>query len=47
MGGIGYSYDDTFKKEEVEKILSVFMAPELSYDDYKRIETITDTRNII
>lgn len=23
------------------------MAPELSYDDYKRIETITDTRNII
>ncbi|XME04053.1 Hsp70 family protein [Lachnospiraceae bacterium C1.1] len=47
MGGIGYSYDDTFTKEEVEKILSVFMAPDLSYNDYKQIEKITDTRNII
>lgn len=47
MGGIGYSYDDTFTKEEVEKILSVFMASDLSYDDYKHIEKITNTRNII
>ncbi len=47
MGGIGYSYDDTFTKEEVEKILSVFMAEELSFGDYKRIDSITDTRNII
>lgn len=47
MGGIGYSYDDTFSQEEVENILSVFMASELSYDDYKRIEKITNTRNII
>lgn len=47
MGGIGYSYDDTFTKEEVEKILSVFMASDLSYDDYKYIEKITNTRNII
>ena len=31
----------------MEIILSVFMAPELSYDDYKRIESITVTRNII
>lgn len=47
MGGIGYSYDDTFTKEEVEKILSVFMAPELTYQDYQRIDRITNTRNII
>lgn len=47
MGGIGYSYDDTFSKDEVEKILSVFMAPELTYGDYKRIDQITNTRNII
>ena len=47
MGGIGYSYDDTFSQEEVEQILSVFMAPELVFDDYKRIEQITNTRNII
>lgn len=47
MGGIGYSYDDNFTKEEVEKILSVFMAPELTYQDYQRIDRITNTRNII
>ena len=47
MGGIGYSYDDTFTKEEVEDILSTFMASELSFDDYKRINSITNTRNII
>lgn len=47
MGGIGYSYDDTFSQEEIENILSTFMAPELTYDDYKKIEKITDTRNII
>ena len=47
MGGIGYSYDDTFSKDEVEDILSVFMAKELSYEDYKRIEKISNTRNII
>lgn len=47
MGGVGYAYDDTFTKGEVEKILSVFMAPDLVFDDYKRIEKITDTRNII
>lgn len=47
MGGIGYSYDDTFTKDEVEGILSVFMAEELSYNDYKHIERIKNTRNII
>lgn len=47
MGGIGYSYDDTFTREEVEKILERFMAYDLTFDDYKRIEDISDTRNII
>lgn len=47
MGGIGYSYDDTFSKDEVEDILSVFMAKELSYDDYQRIDRLSNTRNII
>lgn len=47
MGGIGYSYDDTFTQEEVENVLSVFMAPELIYDYYKKIEEIKNTRNII
>lgn len=47
MGGIGYSYDDTFSKDEIENILAVFMANELSYDDYKYIERINNTRNII
>lgn len=47
MGGVGFAYDDTFTKEQVEKILSVFMAPDLSFDDYKRIDQIKDTRNII
>ena len=47
MGGIGYSYDDTFTKEEIEKILSVFMADNLSYEDYKNISSVKNTRNII
>lgn len=47
MGGSGYAYDDTFTKDEVEHILEVFMASELVFDDYKRIEKISDTRNII
>ncbi len=47
MGGIGYSYDDTFTKEEVEEILSTFMASDLTFYDYKKINHITNTRNII
>lgn len=47
MGGIGYSYDDAFTKEEVEEILSVFMGRELSFSDYRRMDGIKNTRNII
>lgn len=43
----GLSYDDSFRKEEIEEILSVFMAEGISYSDYKRIDSITNTRNII
>lgn len=47
MGGIGYAYDDTFSQEELESILDVFFGRELSYEDYHRIDTITNSRNII
>ncbi len=43
----GFSYDDTFTKTEIEKILSVFMADALVFEDYKDLRYITDTRNII
>ncbi|MCI9196380.1 MAG: Hsp70 family protein [Lachnospiraceae bacterium] len=47
MGGVGFAYDDTFTKGEVEAILSVFMAPDLVFEDHKRLAKITNTRNII
>ena len=47
MGGIGYAYDDTFTKEEIESILSPFMGNELKYEDYKNLPSVKDTRNII
>ena len=43
----GYSYEDEFTREELEEILSVYMADELVFDDYKRIEQIDNTKNII
>ena len=47
MQGSGYSYEDVFKKSEVESILSEFMAEKLCFDDYKKIDDISDTKNII
>lgn len=47
MGGIGYAYDDSFTKEELENILETFMAPNLKFENYKNLDEITDTRNII
>ncbi|WP_029488030.1 Hsp70 family protein [Candidatus Epulonipiscium viviparus] len=47
MGGIAYAYDDSFTKEELEDILQTFMAQDIKFEDYKHIESITDTRNII
>ena len=47
MGGIGYSYDDQFSREEVEAVFEPFMARRLIFADYKKIGQISDTRNII
>lgn len=47
MGGIGYAYSDNFTKEEVEKIFATFMADSLVFEDYKRLEEISGTGNII
>lgn len=47
MGGIGYSYDDCFTQEDVEKILQPFMGQSLQFADYKKIDSLQDTKNII
>lgn len=47
MGGIGYSYDDSFTQEDVEKILQPFMGQSLQFADYKKIDSLQDTKNII
>jgi len=43
----GYGYDDEFTRKELEDILSVFMANELNFEDYKRIDEISNKDNII
>lgn len=47
MGGIGYAYDDSFTQEAVEKILQSFMGQSLQFADYKKIDSLQDTKNII
>ncbi|MBR2527471.1 MAG: Hsp70 family protein [Blautia sp.] len=47
INSTGYAYDDSFTKEEVETILKKFMGEEFSYEDYKKIESVENTRNII
>lgn len=47
MGGIGYAYDDSFTQEAVEKILQPFMGKNLQLADYKKIDSLQDTKNII
>ncbi len=47
MGGIGYAYDDSFTKEDIEAILAPFMGNNLQFDDYKNLDTLNGTRNII
>ena len=47
MGGIGYAYDDSFTQEDVEKILQPFMGQILQLADYKKIDSLQDTKNII
>lgn len=47
MGGISYAYDDSFTQEDVEKILQPFMGQSLQFADYKKIDSLQDTKNII
>lgn len=47
MGGSPYAYSDEFTKEEIEEILSPFMAEQLTFSDFKKLAEIKDTRNII
>lgn len=43
----GYSYVDSFTKEEIEEIYRPLMAKQLKYSDYKGLSSISDTKNII
>jgi len=43
----GIAYDDTFRTEELEAILRPFLGEKLVFDDYHRLDAISDTRNII
>jgi len=47
IGGVGYAYSDSFTKEEVEEILSSFMAEHLQFADFRKLSEIKDTGNII
>ena len=43
----GYAYDDSFSEQEIEEIFDGFMGRGLRYDDYRHIDSIAETRNII
>lgn len=45
--GTNYSYEDDFTKADVERILEPFMGKSLKFEDYKQLEKIHDTNNII
>lgn len=47
MPGIGYAYSDSFTKEEIETLLRPLLGEELTFDDYKRLDEIKATQNII
>lgn len=47
INSTGYAYDETFTTEEIEKILLPFMGADLKFEDFKRIDEIKDTKNII
>ncbi|MDR2394395.1 MAG: Hsp70 family protein [Treponema sp.] len=42
----GYAYDDTFTKEQFEKIIAPLLGHHLQYQDYKRFDTIRDEASI-
>ena len=46
----GYAYDDRFSTQEIEEILRPFMGEGLSFEDYKRMDSLAgggNSRNII
>lgn len=45
--GCNFSYDDDFTKKEVESILEPFMGKEFVYSNYKNMDGIRETNNII
>lgn len=45
--GNGYSYDDSFTKLEYEDVVAPLMGYDLKLEDYKTIDKITDTYNIV
>lgn len=50
IGSTGYSYDDTFTKEEIEAVFRDFMGYNLNFDDYKQLDNPNfpaHSRNII
>ena len=47
VGSIGFSYDDEFTEEELEEILEPLMGYNLVFEDYNRLEKISNTKNII
>ncbi|MDR1029866.1 MAG: Hsp70 family protein [Treponema sp.] len=42
----GYAYDDTFSKDQFEKILDPLLGNHLQYQDYKRFDTIQNETSI-
>ena len=47
INSTGYAYDDSFVTKDIEKILYTFMGEDLSFEDYKKLSSIRDTKNII
>lgn len=43
----GYSYDDSFSQNDIEQIFETFMGRHLAFEDFKNMDAIEDTRNII
>lgn len=43
----GYPYDDSFSDQEIQEIFSEFMGIGFQFSDYRRVDSIADTRNII
>lgn len=47
INSTGYAYDDSFVTADIEHILTPFMGEELNFDDYKRLASLKNTKNII